>query len=206
MESSDSEMSDSDVELQNAFAEGKLKPGLNIVQPAPKHLANNVSGMKQKLDEFKLDLKWIERLDCISKQAPLAPELAAQLLTEEQKRENQLKNNKKLTQYAPEDDPVLNDFKREMMFHRQAQATVMDAIPRLKALGIPTKRPDDYFAEMAKTDEHMQKIRETLMKKQEQQKRSERVRELRAQRKEGKSLQIQAKLLRQKEKKKCLMK
>lgn len=57
---------------------------------------------------------------------------------------------------------------------------------------------------MAKTDEHMQKIREHLMKKQEQQKRSERVKQLRQQRKEGKLLQIQTKLQRQQEKKEIL--
>jgi len=46
------------------------------------------------------------------------------------------------------------------MFYRQAQSAVMEALPRLKSLGIPTKRPSDYFAQMAKTDEHMQKVRE----------------------------------------------
>lgn len=122
----------------------------------------------------------------------------------ELKRENQLRNNKKLPQIPAAEDPVLNDFKRETMFHRQAQAAVMEAIPRLTAMKIPTKRPDDYFAEMAKTDEQMQKIREKLMKKQQEQQRSERVKQLRAQRKEGKMMQVQAKLQRQQEKKEML--
>lgn len=65
-------------------------------------------------------------------------------------------------------------------------------------------RPDDYFAEMAKTDEHMQKIRQHLMKKQESQKESERVKQLRQQKKEGKILQVQTKLKRQQEKKEML--
>lgn len=146
----------------------------------------------------------MEVLECVNKQAPLAPELAAQILTQEQKRENELKNNKKLKQFQPNEDPVLNDFKREMMFLRQAQATVMEAIPKLQALGLPTKRPDDYFAEMAKTDAHMQKVRENLMRKQAQQQQSERVKQLRQQRKEGKALQIQLKLQRQQEKKETL--
>lgn len=140
---------------------------------------------------------------CINKQAPLAPELAAQLLVTEQKRENEIKNNKKLPQITTE-DPVLNDFKREMIFHRQGQATVMEAIPKLKEMGLSTKRPDDYFAEMAKTDEHMQKIREKLLQRQAEQQRSERVRQLRKQRKEGKALQVQARLQRQQEKKEIL--
>lgn len=57
-----------------------------------------------------------------------------------------------------EKDAVHNDFKRELLFYRQAQAAVLEAIPRLKSMGIKTKRPEDYFAQMAKTDEHMQKV------------------------------------------------
>lgn len=190
--------------MQEALADGRLKPGLNIPAKAPKQFTNNVAGLKQKYEEIHLDLPWLERLDFVNKLAPLAPEMAAQLLIQEQKRENQLKNNKKLPQYAPSEDPLLNDFKRETLFYRQAQATVLEAIPKLKALNIPTKRPEDYFAEMAKTDTHMQKIRQHLMQKQQQQQRSERVKQLRQQRKEGKMLQIQKKLERQQEKKEIL--
>lgn len=43
--------------------------------------------------------------------------------------------------------------------YRQAQATVLEALPKLKKLQILTKRADDYFAEMAKSDQHMQKVR-----------------------------------------------
>ena len=32
------------------------------------------------------------------------------------------------------------------------------AIPRLQELGVATKRPDDFFAEMAKPDWHMKKV------------------------------------------------
>ncbi len=42
--------------------------------------------------------------------------------------------------------------------YRLAQAAVQEGLPRLKKAGIPTKRPDDYYAEMAKTDEHMKKV------------------------------------------------
>lgn len=89
---------------------------------------------------MKSKFPWIERLDCVNKQAPLAPELAAKMLSEEHKRENQLKNNKKLPQFSLSEDPILNDFKRETMFYRQAQAAVIEVIPKLKALEIPTKR------------------------------------------------------------------
>lgn len=42
--------------------------------------------------------------------------------------------------------------------YKQAQATVSKALPKLIKLAIPTKRPDDYFAEMVKSDDHMQRV------------------------------------------------
>lgn len=53
---------------------------------------------------------------------------------------------------------ALDDFKREMLFHRQAQAALIEGVARLTAMRIPTQRPDDYFAEMAKSDQHMHKV------------------------------------------------
>ncbi|KAJ8976182.1 hypothetical protein NQ317_002231 [Molorchus minor] len=58
---SDSELSESDNEV--AFAEGKLRTKLNVVEQPPRQFANNVSGLKQKLEEIKLKLPWIELLD-----------------------------------------------------------------------------------------------------------------------------------------------
>lgn len=43
--------------------------------------------------------------------------------------------------------------------YRQAQATVLQAIPRLKKEKLATKRPEDYYAQMAKSDEHMKKVK-----------------------------------------------
>lgn len=47
--------------------------------------------------------------------------------------------------------------------YRQAQATVLEALPLLNKHDIATKRPDDYFAEMAKSDQHMQKVSRLFM-------------------------------------------
>jgi len=160
--------------------------------------------MKQKLDEIKLNLPWIERLDMMNAPAPLAPELALQMQEQEVRRAKQLQGNKKLPQYKPSEDPVLNDFRRENIFHRQAQGAVMEGINRLKKLGIPTSRPDDYFAEMAKSDEHMQKVRENLMKKQMIAQRSEKVRQLRQQKKIAKQMQVEATLKKHAEKRKLM--
>ena len=45
---------------------------------------------------------------------------------------------------------------------RQAQASVLVGLKKLQELDIPTQRPDDYFAEMIKTDDHMRKVRERV--------------------------------------------
>ncbi|XP_011304102.1 probable rRNA-processing protein EBP2 homolog [Fopius arisanus] len=202
---SDSDYDSSDEELQEAFAKGLLKPGLNsIVVTEKKKTNNNIAQLKRKTEEMKLKLPWIERLDIVNPPAPLAPELALQLQETEERRLKLAKGNKKLPQYKPGEDPVVNDFKRETMFHRQAQSAVMDGITRIKKLGVPTIRPDDYFAEMVKTDEHMHKVRENLARKQLATERSEKVRQLRQQRKVGKQMQIEATLKKHAEKKKML--
>ena len=154
--------------------------------------ANNVSGLKQKLSELEApvnSLNWIEKLDhVVQKEAPLAPELAfkAQDLAKGQ------------------EDQVHNDFQREMGFYRQAQATVLEVLPRLQSMGVPTKRPADYFAQMAKSDEHMQKVREKLVSKQVAEERLEKVRKMRELKKFGKKVQIEVQQKRQKEKKDML--
>ncbi|KAK0088174.1 hypothetical protein PV325_012841 [Microctonus aethiopoides] len=160
--------------------------------------------MKKKLNEIKLKLSWIERLDIVNAPAPLAPELALQIQDQKDRRTNQMKGNKKLPQYKPEEDPVVNDFKRETNLHRQAQAAVMDGIARLKILGKIIIRPDDYFGQMAKTDEHMHKLRETLTKKQMAAKQCEKVRQIRQQRKVCKKIQIERTIKKHQEKRKML--
>ncbi|KFM79431.1 putative rRNA-processing protein EBP2, partial [Stegodyphus mimosarum] len=91
-----------------------------------------------------------------------------------------------------------------MSFCNQAMSAVSKALKRLEKLGIPTKRPTDFLAEMAKSDAHMKKVREKLLSKQLIVERSEKVRAIREQKKQGKK--VQQKVLQQKreEKKKML--
>ncbi|KAH8383711.1 hypothetical protein KR009_010178 [Drosophila setifemur] len=194
----------SDAELQAAFERGDLKPGLNVEFNGQRERVNDVTKLLAKTEAIRLKLPWEERLDMVNELAPLAPELAVQLEKHEQKRANLFKGNLKLPYIRPEEDPVLNDFKREMLFHRQAQSAVLEAIPRLHEMGIKTRRPDDYFAEMAKSDEHMQKVRANLMAKQQGQAKSERIKQIREQRKMGKMLAKQTKVQRESEKKEML--
>ncbi|XP_055986856.1 probable rRNA-processing protein EBP2 [Sorex fumeus] len=183
---SDSESEESlvaDQELQDAFSQGLLKPGLNVVLEGPKKAVNDVSGLKRCLAEFKRDLEWVERLDVTL--GPV-PEISEPQSTPQSKDPKAV---------DPEDD-----FQREMSFYRQAQAAVLAVLPRLHQLKIPTKRPTDYFAEMAKTDQQMQKIRLKLQAKQVAMERSEKAKQLRALRKYGKKVQTEVLQKRQREK------
>ncbi|XP_063531877.1 probable rRNA-processing protein EBP2 homolog [Cydia strobilella] len=204
LNNSESEV-DSDDELQEAFAKGLLKPGLNevIEKEAKKHV-NNIADLKLKLKEFQLKLPWIEALDLVTAVAPMAPDVALQIQETAQRRKNIKENSKGIHMYDPSQDPVLNEFKRENVIHRQAQAAVVEGLKKLKELNIPTRRPEDYFAEMAKTDEHMQKVRKNLLAKQAAQARTEKVRQLRDQKKIAKRVQIDARLKQASEKREML--
>jgi len=192
---------DTDEELQEAFAAGLLKPGMNYVGEAPqkKQQTNNISALKQKLAEFEKKLPWLERLDMHNAPAALAPELAFKESEHSKERSKDLKQSKSTV--SIDQDVIHNDFKREMLFYRQAQAAVLEALPRLHSMNIATKRPNDYFAQMAKTDDHMQKIRQKLMTKQVGNERAEKVKKLRELKKYGKKVQIEVQQKRLKEKK-----
>merc|ERR1712241_1601238 len=187
--------------MGEAFAAGLIKPGLNLMgEGAEKKVPkNNVAAMKQKLEELQRSLPWIETLDLVNKPAPLAPELAMKEDLHGKERQKQLKTDKAAV--SLDEDVVHNDFKREMMFYRQAQAAVLEAIPRLHSLNVKTRRPDDYFAQMVKTDAHMNKIRAKLLEKEQGQQRSEKIAKLRELKKFGKKVQVEVQQKRQKEKK-----
>lgn len=183
-EEEDSELSDG--ELQEAFSKGLLKPGMNIPLEEPKKAQNDVEGLKKCLAEFKRNMAWVERLD-------LTTPPAANVVDKVAGRAEPSQDGDEINA----DD----DFQREMYFYRQAQASVLKALPKLKKLQIPTKRPEDYFAEMAKSDQHMQKIRKKLIQKQMAMEKSEKAKKLREQRKYGKQVQVEVLQKRQKEKK-----
>lgn len=227
MELDDDEVLDSsDEALQNAFAAGKLKPGLVVLKSSTEEdegaagaelggPINDVPMLKFQLDKIKLPKKlgWIERLDTVNDVAPLAPEIAVQLNEHKGKRSREIKmiNSQRKSKGSSnpslknvEEDPVHNDFVREMGFYRQAQEAVLKCLPRLKGMNVPTKRPDDYFAEMAKSDNHMQKVAQVLLKKQTSTERAEKVRKLREQKKFAKQTQVQVLQERQKAKKEMI--
>ena len=88
-----------------------------------------------------------------------------------------------------EADLVNDDFKRESRFMQQAKQAAQIGLAKLEKLGVPTTRPEDYFAEMVKSDEHMKKVRENLLSKHAEIERREKVRKLRELKKMGKQIQ-----------------
>jgi len=78
---------------------------------------------------------------------------------------------------------------RELQFVRLAQIGLINALPRLHAIGVSTSRPDDYLAEMAKSDTQMSKIRDRLAQRREDIEARQTARQWRQLRKDGKSVQ-----------------
>jgi rRNA-processing protein EBP2 len=58
---------------------------------------------------------------------------------------------------------VNDDLNRELEFYAQSLAAVKEARKQLKAEGVPFSRPNDYFAEMVKSEEHMGRVRQRLV-------------------------------------------
>ena len=53
---------------------------------------------------------------------------------------------------------VNDDLTRELAFYKQALEAAKEGRQKLLAEGIPFSRPADYFAEMVKDDEHMERV------------------------------------------------
>lgn len=62
---------------------------------------------------------------------------------------------------GPED--INDDLARETHFYEQALASANVAIRKMKDLGIAVRRPEDFYAEMVKSDEHMKRVRAELI-------------------------------------------
>eukprot|EP00249_Psilotum_nudum_P010250 c22428_g1_i1 orf=153-794(+) len=63
----------------------------------------------------------------------------------------------------PNEIDVNDDLSREMAFYTQALEGTRDAYNKLELMGIPFLRPEDYYAEMVKTDAHMLKVKDKLL-------------------------------------------
>jgi len=123
---------------------------------------NNVAKLKERLESIQKNIPWLEALD---------------VTVDLKVSEADLKT-------------IINDnLKQEMLFYKQSQTGTQQSIARLKSLNIPTARPEDYFAEMVKGDQHMKRVKEKLVSKQLTLERTEKVSKMRKMKKLGKKVQ-----------------
>uniref|UniRef100_A0A158Q5G3 rRNA-processing protein EBP2-like protein n=1 Tax=Dracunculus medinensis TaxID=318479 RepID=A0A158Q5G3_DRAME len=86
--------------------------------------------------------------------------------------------------------------------YKQAKKAAEIAIQRLKQMKMKVFRPSDYFAEMVKSDTHMQKVRQRIADIREGKERQENIRRLREEKKFAAKVQREVIENRQNEKKK----
>lgn len=85
---------------------------------------------------------------------------------------------------------VNDDLNRELAFYKQSLDAVDEARVLLKKEGVSFSRPTDYFAEMVKSDEHMEKIKQKMTDEAANQKAAAEARKQRDLKKFGKQVQI----------------
>lgn len=83
---------------------------------------------------------------------------------------------------------IYDDTERELAFYRQGLDAVNQGRATLLKLKVPFSRPLDYFAEMVKSDEHMDKLKSKLLKEAADKKASEDAKKQRQLKKFGKQV------------------
>jgi len=85
---------------------------------------------------------------------------------------------------------VNDDLNRELAFYKQCLDSAKEARVLLKKEGVPFSRPNDYFAEMVKSDEHMGKIKQKMTDEAANKKAAADARKQRDLKKFGKQVQV----------------
>lgn len=99
---------------------------------------------------------------------------------------------------------IYDDTERELAFYKQALEAASSGRKKFKKLKLPFSRPEDYFAEMVKSDEHMEKLKQKLITEETAKKASQEARRQRELKKFGKKVQHAKLQERQKEKRDTL--
>ena len=99
---------------------------------------------------------------------------------------------------------VNDDLNRELAFYKQCLNAANEGRTLLKKEGIPFSRPNDYFAEMVKSDEHMGKIKQKMVDDAASKKASSEARRQRDLKRFGKQVQVAKEQERAKEKRATL--
>lgn len=96
-----------------------------------------------------------------------------------------------VTTSSPVSIPDINDdLTRELSFYKQCLDAANEARKLLKKEGVPFSRPNDYFAEMVKSDEHMGKVKQKITEEAMNKKAAAEARKQRDLKKFGKQVQI----------------
>ncbi|KAK8521348.1 hypothetical protein V6N12_005257 [Hibiscus sabdariffa] len=96
---------------------------------------------------------------------------------------------------------VNDDLARELAFFTQALEGTRAAFDKFQSMGLPFLRPPDYYAEMVKTDAHMQKVKGKLLAQKRQIEESEERRKARDAKRIAKEVQAEKLKERAKQKK-----
>ncbi|GMI99551.1 hypothetical protein like AT3G22660 [Hibiscus trionum] len=96
---------------------------------------------------------------------------------------------------------VNDDLARELAFYTQALEGTRLAFDKFESMGLPFLRPPDYYAEMVKTDAHMQKVKGKLLEQKKQIEEAEERRKAREAKKISKEVQAEKLKERAKQKK-----
>lgn len=148
------------------------------VVPHSKLTINNVAALKDSL--ARIALPWAKH-SFIEHQSVLSPEKA----------ELGIKD-------------IYDDTERELAFYKQGLDAVKQGRATLLKLKVPFSRPLDYFAEMVKSDEHMDKLKGKLLKEAADKKASEDAKKQRQLKKFGKQVMHETLQKRAKEKRETL--
>lgn len=93
-----------------------------------------------------------------------------------------------------------DDLRRELAFYKQALNAAVQGQALARQSNLPFSRPSDFFAEMVKSDEHMERVRQTLLDQKAGLKASEDARKQRELKKYGKKVQVERQQERQRNK------
>ncbi|XP_027342860.1 probable rRNA-processing protein EBP2 homolog [Abrus precatorius] len=96
---------------------------------------------------------------------------------------------------------VNDDLARELAFYTQALEGTRQIFEKLQSMGLPFLRPADYYAEMVKTDNHMEKVKGRLLAEKRKMEEAEERRKAREAKRLAKEIQAQKLKERAKQKK-----
>ncbi|KAI3648263.1 hypothetical protein MP228_006117 [Amoeboaphelidium protococcarum] len=159
---------------QESLRSGSVRSGA-ADKKQKKVFANNVNLMKERAAEMELSRIAGHQLEFLDHLVHVVSPLSAAGGDDDNDQQQKQKINAE------------DDIKRELSFYSQALATAQYGISNIK----PFFRPDDYFAEMVKSDDHMTKIKTRIVEEQEKIKKSEEAKRRRDMKKFGKNVKAE---------------